>query len=150
MAPATTTSTMVPITSLTKLAHRMMDCAIGAEDAELGCGIGSDRPVRRIVQGHQGRAADGAQHLRGPEREQLRVVAAGDCGRERDGGIKIGAGAAEGLGCQYSAEHGDGPAGGDDHPARVGRVGLAQGDAGIDAVAQQDENKGAHKLAKPD
>ena len=128
----------------------MANCAVGAEDAELGCGVGRDRPVCCVVQSHEGRAADGSQHLCGPEQEQLRVDAARDSAGERNGGIEIGSRAAEGLSHQHSAKNGEGPASGDDHPACVCCVGLAQGDAGVDAVAEEDQNKGTHEFAEPD
>ena len=58
---------------------------------------------------------------------------------ESDGGIQVRGGTAEGLRDQHSAEHGQCPSGGDYHPAGVCRVGLAQQDGGVYAVAEQDE-----------
>src|ERR1700733_7744684 len=58
--------------------------------------------------------------------------------------------AAEGLRDQHAAENRDGPSGGDNHPSSVGGVGLAQGDIGIDAVAEKDEHQGAEIFAEPD
>jgi len=60
------------------------------------------------------------------------------------------AGTAEGLRNQYSAQYRKRPSGGDDHPSRVGGVGLAEGDACIDAVAEQHQHQRAHELAQPD
>ena len=65
-------------------------------------------------------------------------------------GFRLRAGTAEGLRHQHAAEHGQRPSCGDHHPARVGRIRLAQRYAGIDAVAQQHQNQRAHELAKPD
>ena len=129
--------------------QRAAHCRIGAEHAQLGRRTRRQLPVRRIVQRHQRRAGHGAQQLRRPHAQQLRIVAAVHRDGQRDGRIEICAGAAEGLRHQHAAKHRQRPPCGDHHPSRVGRIGLAQRNAGIDAVAQQHQNQRAHKLAEP-
>ena len=80
----------------------------------------------------------------------MRVVSADDGAGKGDGRVQMRARTPEGLRDEHPAEHGDGPACGDDHPSSIGCVGFAQRDVGIDAVAEQDENQGAQILAEPD
>jgi len=127
-------------------AHR----GIGCEDGELGSGVGRKAPVRRVVKGDQCGAAHRAQQLRGPIDGDLRVVASDDGAGERDGGVQICRATAEGLCDQDAAQHAQCPSGGDHHPAGICRIGLAQQDCGVHAVAEEDENERAHELAKPD
>ncbi len=126
-------------------AHR----AIGAEDAELRGGIGREAPVRRVMQRHERGAAHRTEQLRRPQAQQLRVVAAGDRRGQRDGGIKMRAGTAEGLRHQDAAEHSQSPSGCYHHPSGVSGIGLAKRNGGVHAIAQQDQYQRSHKLAKP-
>jgi len=47
-----------------------------------------------------------------------------------------------------AAEHGEGPAGGDDHPAAVLGFAALEQDSGVDAVAQHNQDEGTHKFAQ--
>ena len=105
--------------------------------------------MRAIVQRHQASAAHGAQQLRQPQAEHLRIISADDGNGQRNGGIQICAGAAKGLRHQHAAEHAQRPSDGDHQPAGVLGIVLAQDHAGIDAAAQQHQHQRAHEFAKP-
>ena len=57
--------------------------------------------------------------------------------------------AAKGLRREHSTQHGNSPARGYDHPAGVFGVCLAQAHAGVDAIAQQNQDKRPEKFAEP-
>ena len=121
--------------------------AIGAKDAELGCGIGCGLPVRGVVQHHQRCAAHCTEQLSRPVVQHLRIITADDRRREGNCRIEVRAGAAKGLRHQNAAEYAQRPAGGDNHPARVGSIRLAQCYAGTYAGAKQHQDQCPHKLA---
>ena len=81
--------------------------------------------------------------------KKLGIAAANDGCRKSDGRIEIGAWTAEGLSDKHAAKNGDGPAGGDNHPASVCCKGAAKGNACADSVAEKDQDKRSDKLAKP-
>jgi hypothetical protein len=88
------------------------------------------------MQGHEHGSTHGAQQLRGPVGKHLRIIAGIHCYGQRNRGVQVRAGAAEGLRHQYTAEHTQRPAGGHNHPPGIGRVGLSKRYTGTNACAQ--------------
>ena len=84
--------------------RRTVDRAPGAEDAQLGSGVGSELPVRSEMQSHDRRAAHGSQQLCRPVVKDLRIIPADDGRRQRDGGIEVRAGTTESLRHQDAAQ----------------------------------------------
>ena len=125
-------------------------CAVGdgghgAEGAELRVAVRGRVIVILVIQPDQERAAEAAQHLGYDVAEDLAPGEfAGDSQAQGDRRVQVGARIR--TGDEYAAHHGEAPGEGDDDPAAALALGLVEGIAGADAVAEQDQHHRAEPL----
>src|SRR5688572_11221971 len=126
----------------------MTDGGNRTERSELEVRIGSTGPVWAVVHPHRQSADKCTGELRQRIANDLAEVSPDDGESKRDRRIQVGIGAATGEGGENAGDDGERPARGDREPASVFTLRSFQQDAGDDAVAKQDQDRGSEKLSE--
>src|SRR5205823_4475852 len=118
------------------------DVRRGAEAGELGVGVVGYFEVLAVKQPHDRRSDDRADHLRGNvTRDFAEPDAPGGGHRDRHRGIQMSAAVL--VDAEDSDKYRHAPAEGDDDPPTAVAFGARQHDVGDDAVAEDDQDRGA-------
>src|SRR5688572_11462237 len=119
----------------------------GAERPELEVRVGGARPVRAVVNPHRQGSDERTSELRQRKANDVAEVSADDRKSKRDRWIEVGR-TATGERGENAGDDGERPARGDGEPAGVFTLRSFQQDAGHDAVAEQDQDRGSEKLSE--